>query len=137
MEWKDEYSVGISAIDQEHQVLVEYVSDIEYAIESSDRQAVEAAIGRLASFAVTHFSFEETLMQVQRYEDVKAHVEGHKSFLATLNSLQDKYRDEAVSNGTLEALHTWLAQHFTGDDKLYASSLAPKDRDWMDKYFPS
>jgi len=137
MEWKEEYSVGISAIDQEHQVLVEYVSDIEYAIELSDRAAIEAAIGRLASFAVTHFSFEETLMQVQRYEDVSAHVEGHKSFLAAVNSLQDQYHDDAVSTGTIDALHTWLAQHFMGDDRLYASSLAPKDRDWMDKYFPS
>ena len=137
MDWREEYETGISAIDHEHHVLVDYVSDIEYAVAANDYQAVECTIGRLISFSITHFSFEETLMETQHYRDIHEHIDGHKRFLAALEVLQGTAQVEEVAKTLAESVQTLLVRHLTSDDKEYASSLTAKNRGWVQEYFPS
>jgi hemerythrin len=134
MEWKEQYSLQIPEIDSEHHALVDYVTGVEEVVAKGEEwSAVCSAIERLASFAITHFTFEETLMQIQGYRDADAHVKGHQAFLAALKSIEGKGASADVT-GSLRRL---LEEHFTSDDRSYASSLSSKDIDRVRKYVPS
>ena len=138
MEWKEAYSLQIPEIDKEHQIMVEYVTVVERAIANGEpASAVEAAIGRLASFAVTHFGFEETLMRIQEYPGSEDHMESHQRFLMELKAIQEQAGSSSPSKHFVGFLHTWLERHFLADDRLYASSLTSKARELVRKYVPS
>ena len=138
MEWKEEYSVQIPEIDTEHHILLDYVTRIENAIANGEEWSnVCSEIERLASFAITHFTFEETLMQIQGYGNTNAHVKDHQKFLAALKSIEEKVHVDTRSTDVPEFLHTLLEEHILSDDKSYASSLSNKDKDLLRKYVPS
>ncbi len=137
MEWKDEYSVQIPEIDREHRILLEYVTGVEEAAAGGDAPGALAAVGRLLSFAVTHFTFEETVMRIQGYGDLDAHFQGHQRFLDQLRSLEEQIRSERLPADLAAALRGWLEKHFLADDRYYAASLSATERDVIRKYCPS
>jgi len=137
MEWKEEYSVQIPEIDREHRILLEYVTGVEEAVAGGEISAALAAIGRLLSFTVTHFTFEETVMRIQGYGDLDAHFQGHQRFLQELRALEEQARAEHLPPDAAAALRGWLEKHFLADDRYYAASLSAKERDVIRKYCPS
>ncbi len=137
MEWKEEYSVHIPEIDREHRILLDYVTGVEDALAGRTREPPPAAIGRLASFALTHFTFEETVMRIQGYGDLDAHCKGHQRFLADLRALEDQACAEGLPPDMAQPLRDWLEKHFLADDRFYAASLSAKERDLIRRYCPS
>ncbi len=136
MEWKDEYSVQVPEIDREHRILLDYVTGVEDAFQSGSPPVLDA-IGRLLSFAVTHFTFEETVMRIQGYRDLDAHFTGHQQFLDKLRALEEQAREQRLPADAPSMLRSWMERHFLADDRYYAASLSPKQRDLIRKYCPS
>ncbi len=136
MEWKEEYSVQIPEIDREHRILLDYVTGVEEALDGGG-SPVPHAIGRLLSFAVTHFTFEETVMRIQGYVDLEAHFRAHQQFLDKLRALEEQAREQRLPADAPSVLRGWMEQHFLADDRFYAASLSPKDKDLIRKYCPS
>lgn len=138
MEWKDEYSVGIPEIDSEHRIMAEYVTGVERAVANNEvGLAIGSAIGRLASFTVAHFSFEETLMRIHEYPGMDDHVQSHRQFVSQLKEIQEQATAGASPEEIVRFLQTWLEKHFLADDRIYASSLSEKTRERIRKYVSS
>jgi hemerythrin-like metal-binding protein len=138
MEWKQEYSVQIPEIDKEHQIMLDYMNAIERTIARNEpSSAVESAIGRLASFAVAHFTFEETLMRIQEYPGIDDHIESHRKFVAELQEIQTQAGEGTPPGDVIQVLKTWLERHFLTDDQIYAASLSNKARELARKYVAS
>ncbi len=135
MEWKEEYSVQIPEIDREHRILLDYVTGVEQAIKG--RKPALDAIGQLLSFAVTHFTFEESVMRIQGYGSLETHFKGHQHFLDELRALERQAREVRLPSDASSVLRGWLEQHFVADDRYYAASLSTQQREFIRKYCPS
>src|ERR1039457_4142505 len=102
MEWKDEYSVGIHEIEEQHRTLTDCITSIEQAVAQYDRQSADAALVRLADFAQAHFTLEESLMRIHDYPRLEEHADDHKHFSVHLKTLQERFLTTDVFRERIE-----------------------------------
>jgi hemerythrin len=121
MEWREEFSVGIPEIDDQHRVLIDCVSLIEDAVTTQQRwSAVHAGLGRLVQFAQVHFAVEESLMRIHHYPGLAKHAEEHRRFSLDMEALQEKSLRVDVSAEMVAFLQGWFDNHIMTSDKQYA-----------------
>jgi len=95
------YILGIPEIDAQHEELHELVNSLREVITRKDqRHLVHQALKRLHQLLVTHFAFEEALMQMIRYPDLPQHKKMHKGVL----NLFENYFDHPPEPGDYEIL---------------------------------
>jgi len=127
--WKDEYSVGIDSIDQQHKKLVNLINHLQTAIDYSTGEEFERdALDELVDYTKTHFTYEEGLMRDNDYPDFEAHKAQHEAMfkkVAEVLAEYEKDQDTAMSNA-VEYLKNWLINHINGTDKQYSSYLIGK-----------
>ena len=128
MQWKEEYSIGIPEIDADHRRLADCLTEIEQAVAEGGRGAiVHFALAQLISISSVHFDIEESLMKIQRYPQVDDHTAGHGAFLQRLETIEENFLAEPLSSESVQFLKVWLEEHFTAEDKDYASYLSQRD----------
>ena len=123
MEWKNEYSVGIREIDEQHKTIIECISSIKKAAVRFDRPSTDAAVVLLADLAQAHFTLEESLMRILDYPRLEEHAADHKTFSVHLRALQERFVTTDVFHHRLEILHEWWDTHVQKHDKSYALHL--------------
>lgn len=124
MEWKDQYSVGIQEIDDQHRKLIDLFSTIEKAtrLQSGWRDILYGIVA-LKGYAKTHFDFEEGLMRLYGYSQTVEHEELHRYFFANLEAIANKSHNDAVANELAKFLFDWLTNHIEGADRGYARHI--------------
>ena len=113
VEWKDEYSVGIDSIDQQHKRLLNLINQLQTAIDYSTK---------------THFTYEEGLMRDNDYPDFEPHKLQHEKMFEKVREVLSEYeqdQDTAMTNA-VNYLKDWLINHINGTDKEYSSYLIGK-----------
>jgi len=124
MEWKKEYSVHVPEVDDSHRVIAEHITEIEQAVAHGEPWLViHSAIADLTDYTRIHFALEETVMRIQRYPDLQAHINSHNHFLADLTVLARNALAEAGSKCSIEFLRLWFEEHLF-EDKKYIASLS-------------
>ncbi|HHV72793.1 MAG TPA: hemerythrin family protein [Clostridia bacterium] len=131
--WKDEYSMGIAKIDQQHKRLFEIGSQIYELARLKDDvdhfDEIVAIIGELKDYTKYHFQFEEELMDLYQYPQVKLHKLEHFSFIKKLNDLDLDRIDEdqeRVIMDLLDFVISWVTNHIIKSDFLYKDFLKGK-----------
>ena len=124
LEWKDEYSVGVPAVDHEHQELIGLLNQLHEAL-ASGRPETEAAeiFGDLFRAISSHFALEERFMREHGYDQAAQHKADHERLLDELRDIMDDHRDtEAPSADHLTAsVEKWFVNHFkTHDARLHS-----------------
>jgi hemerythrin-like metal-binding protein len=129
VEWKDEYSVGIDSIDQQHKKLLNLINQLQTAVDYSTGEEFEReALDELVDYTKTHFTYEEGLMEQNDYPDFEPHKAQHVEMFNKVEEVlaeYDKDPDTAMSNA-VEYLKDWLIKHINGTDKQYSSFLIDK-----------
>ena len=129
IEWRDEYSVGIDSIDQQHRKLINLINQLSTAVDYSTGEEFEReALAELVDYTKTHFSYEEGLMEANGYPDYEAHKAQHEAMIAEVGVVLAEYEkdhDKAMSHAT-DYLKGWLIKHINGTDKEYSSFLIGK-----------
>ncbi len=127
--WKEEYSVGIDSIDQQHKKLLSLINQLQTAVDYSTGEEFEReALDELVAYTKDHFSYEEGLMEKNAYPDFVAHKAQHVKMIRKVEDVlaeYDKDRETAMSNA-LDFLKSWLITHINGTDKEYSSFLIEK-----------
>ncbi len=127
--WKEEYSVGVQVLDDDHKKLVQLLNQFttayDYAMsESFERQALED----LVDYTKTHFLREEKIMEENGYPDIVAHKEQHRKMIEQVEVFVGLYHQKG--HEALEDVSTflskWLINHINGTDKQYTSHLNGK-----------
>ena len=121
LEWKDSYSVGVPAVDHEHQELIELLNGLHEALAGGGN--VEQVFGDLFRAISAHFALEERFMREHGYDQVAQHKADHERLLDELRDIMDDYRaDGDDSAGKLAAgVDAWFVNHFkTHDARLHA-----------------
>jgi hemerythrin len=147
LQWSSDLEIGISVIDSQHQRIVDYINKVEEAHLNNSPAEVLDVLEELVDYTVSHFAFEETLLEEAGYPFIKAHKKVHELFTRRVV----EYQNAAKAGGdvTVELLHTlksWLVNHIKHDDKDYsklvASNLAEatsraksRSGSWMSRLF--
>lgn len=120
MQWKDEYSVGVAEIDDQHKGFIDLLAVIDAAITNRESWSdVFFKLEQLREHARFHFAVEESLMRMHGYPTLAEHVEMHKHFLAKLDQLQMTTLSRQVTMATINYLRNWYTEHMQGADVAY------------------
>lgn len=121
LRWKDEYSVGIEAVDHEHKELIDLINRLHAQLSSRDG-SVEAFFGDLLKGISAHFALEERFMGEHGYDQLSQHKADHERLLDDLREMMDELpNDEQTADSGLAArLDAWFSRHFeTHDARLH------------------
>lgn len=124
--WRDDLSVGIESIDNDHKKLLTLINNLQSAAhynmgESFERQALQ----ELADYTKYHFEREERLMREHEYPDYEAHEAQHREMIDRVNdalAAYDKNPEDTVNELT-KLLKSWLLRHIAGTDQQYSEYL--------------
>ncbi len=128
LQWKDQYSVGIEAVDYEHKELIALINRL-YAELASGRatSSVEAFFGDLLKGISAHFALEERFMHEHGYDQLPQHKADHERLLDELRDMMDDEliehdTDDALDGDLRDRLDAWFSRHFeTHDARLHKS----------------
>ncbi|HFE39104.1 MAG TPA: bacteriohemerythrin, partial [Gammaproteobacteria bacterium] len=131
-EWDESYRLGLTEIDRQHKILIEMINELNYHVqENHDAKFIQRIFQGLINFTISHFGYEENLIERYEYEEREGHKAKHKKLLAQLTDLQvrlDNHEDK-VMDELLIFLSDWLSKHIKGSDKHYANALLAKGVD--------
>ena len=129
MEWKQQYSVNIKSIDEQHKKWIAIINKLDTALTSGQSDDILGPIIQEAlDYTGTHFSFEEDMMLEHGYPEYHAHKQIHADFIADIQSLNDRMQgnDAGLAIDLLGTLGSWLVKHILDEDKKYSSYLNEK-----------
>jgi hemerythrin len=123
MQWSIVLDTGISVIDKQHRRIVEYINTLYDAHQAADNKDTAPILGELIDYTMTHFAFEESLMEEGGYPYLKAHKRVHHLFTKKVGEYVARAKaGEDVTAELLEMLKRWLFSHIKNDDADYVES---------------
>jgi hemerythrin len=144
-----EYQTGINAVDQQHQRLVNMVNDLDdvrkavYRTFDKKQEAVGAVVTELVDYTISHFAFEEALMQDANYKFLSAHKRIHELLIQRAGEYTERWASgEDIADELHDVLTRWLFNHIRNDDCAFAPAVKAKvkeldgqDPGWLGKFF--
>ncbi len=124
--WGDNWLTGISAIDQDHQKLVNLTNELSQSIaDKKDREAIGKVFAGLLAYIREHFSREEEIWRSGNLPSAADHKRVHADLAKQVTDYEAAYRagTTEISEDLLEFLRTWLIEHVFQSDKLAAERL--------------
>ena len=123
IEWKDEFSIGIAAVDFEHRDLIGLINDLHETLEQGvSYDNVVTTLGEIYAQISGHFALEERFMRDTEYAAYPAHKESHEALLDELRDIMDRVEDDGSydKDRLARELEQWFTVHFrTHDAKLH------------------
>jgi hemerythrin len=121
--WRDEFSVGVDAVDHEHREMIALINELDEAMQDDASQAdVVRALGEIYARISAHFALEEKTMRTARYVHLAEHKQDHEQLLDELLDVIDSVDDEGRYDRAdlSRSLDRWFSDHFqTHDAKLH------------------
>lgn len=122
LQWKDQYSVGIDAVDHEHKELITLINRLHDELKSKgDVISIRAFFGDLFTGISAHFALEERFMREHRYDQFSQHKADHERLLDEIRDIMDDFEDDEIASAELGTkLDAWFSRHFeTHDARLH------------------
>ena len=119
IEWDENYSVGVAAVDHEHRELIGLVNEAhDRLMRPGAADAVMDFLGEIYARISAHFALEEQIMRARNYDHYDEHKADHERLLDEIRDIMDDYEDEELFSEELLAqqLKTWFAGHFRSHD---------------------
>jgi hemerythrin len=127
--WKEEYTINIPKIDEQHKKLVGYINQLYDAmlIGNGEKEVAEILEG-LTVYTVYHFRTEEQLMFGNSYPDYHQHKAQHDELEKQVSAFKDKYneRNPRIITELAGFLKNWLISHIAASDKIMGRYLNGK-----------
>jgi len=123
IEWKEEYSVNVKIIDEQHKHFVGILNKLYEAVQGGKEEKLPEIIDELVSYAKVHFATEEKYFDEFDFEGSAEHKEEHKKLTARVGEFLARKNEDPlkVSYELLDFLEDWLVHHLAELDKKYTS----------------
>jgi hemerythrin len=122
--WTKDLDTGIEVIDGQHKQIVEYINKLDDAKLTLNRSVIKKVISDTIDYTVSHFGFEETLIEDAGYEFVRPHKRVHELFIKRVSEYKDRFENgEDVADDLHDLLFRWLFSHIRNDDAAYVPSV--------------
>jgi len=121
IQWSPDYELGIGVIDGQHKRIVEYINDVHHIAENNgSRDDIEQVLHLLVDYTLSHFAFEEALLEESYYPELPEHQISHRTFETQIQVLQERFNNgESVAIELADVLQQWLFKHIMTDDQSY------------------
>ena len=121
--WVPELDTGIDEIDRQHRRIVDYINKLYELRESPDREALGDVIGEMVDYTLSHFVFEETLIENAGYMLAGPHKKVHELFTRRVSEMQTRFdAGEDVAAELHGMLSRWLFNHIRNEDHGYVDA---------------
>lgn len=130
IQWNDELSVGVDAIDDQHKELIRIANGLMNAVDKgADQRVVNNVITRLRAYTVFHFNSEEKLMEKYHFPHRGQHEVEHRRLKADVKRFQRTLyeKDDLTPESVLNFLKIWLLKHILSTDREFAKFIHDKD----------
>jgi len=134
--WDPSLNVGIDVIDKQHKRIVEYINEVHENLGDRNREVLGGVIDSMIDYTLTHFAFEEALMERAGYPILKDHRLVHQSFAQRMRDHKKQFdAGKDVTRQLLGDLQIWLTSHIKRDDQDYAVLVrkAVTEKSWVAK----
>jgi hemerythrin len=122
--WSHELDTHVAVIDAQHQRIVGYINALLDAEQHQDRQMIGRVIDGLVDYTLSHFAFEESLMEQAGYVFLAAHKQAHERFTKKIAGFVERFRaGEDVAAELQDMLARWLVNHIKDEDGDYAETV--------------
>lgn len=114
--WKEEYNTGEAEVDKQHQILFNYLADLEVQMQKGiDERYVGNLLDNLGLFTRSHFCYEEICMRRAKCPVAAKNKEQHSKLLETYVRYRERFEREGMSDDLVQKLHdlleSWLINH--------------------------
>ena len=92
LQWVPDLDTGISEIDVQHRRIVDYINRVNELRATHDRKGLEEVIAEMVDYTMSHFAFEEELMQNAGYMFTGPHKRA-RSVDAAKAALERRWRE--------------------------------------------
>jgi hemerythrin len=125
-----EFLTGIDAVDQQHQRLVDMVAQLDdvrktsFPAANQKHEAVGKVVSEMIDYTISHFAFEESLMEDAHYKFYNAHKRIHELLIKRAGEFKERWLSgEDIADELYDILSRWLFNHIQNDDKAYAPAV--------------
>ena len=134
IEWTDDLNTNISVIDSQHRRIVDFINQLYDAQANHNKALADEVISDLVDYTISHFSFEENILEQANYPFVEPHKKVHQLFIKKVNQFVERSQaGEDVTDELLIVLKRWLINHIKTEDHDYVDSVGRNLSHMMDK----
>lgn len=122
LEWREEYSVGVKIIDEQHRRMFGLINELIGMIKTTPNAEQIASILRgIIEYKQKHFATEEVYFQRFGFEGTEEHIAEHRKFDAKVEEIREKYGTDFVMFAfeLVDFLEDWLIDHILHTDRKY------------------
>jgi hemerythrin len=124
MVWSERLATGIEEIDNQHKRIVTLVNQLHKIKQSGNFVAIGEVIEEMVDYALSHFAFEEEIMEAANYRFRGAHKRVHDLFVRKIPEFQKRFAaGENISDELHRMLVRWLYNHISNEDQGYVKSI--------------
>jgi hemerythrin len=124
IDWKDEYSVGVASIDEDHKQLLAIVDTLHNRLgESAPAETLARICDKLIEHTLVHFGREEGYFEKTNYPRAAAHRLMHEQLKQRILQFRAEIGERPPPVGKFMFFTDWLAHHIMGEDKTLGSHL--------------
>lgn len=124
IKWQSDLDTGIDVIDDQHRRLVDMINKLHDAQLNHDNKEVGEVLNDVIDYTISHFAFEESLLEEAGYEFLRPHRKVHELFVRRVQEYADRYRKgEDIADELVGLLSRWLLNHIRNDDAAYVRAV--------------
>jgi hemerythrin-like metal-binding protein len=120
---------GLPLMDVHHERLIDLFHEATQLLRSDgDKADLANIINELIAYSMYHFTFEESLMEVNEYataspETCAAHIRQHRVFAGKVLAFRDDLRAGFGIDcwAVVDFLRSWLVDHISTSDRAFAA----------------
>ncbi|MBF0340534.1 MAG: bacteriohemerythrin [Magnetococcales bacterium] len=124
MAWTEEMTVGVTVLDQDHQLLIQLINQLDYSCAISDPIPVGLVLIELVNYTRHHFAREEDYLRQIQFPGITRHQERHHDFAEQVLVLRQRFfrdQDLNLADELHQLMATWLTKHILVEDRAYLS----------------
>ena len=128
MEWSENLSIGIDALDEQHKTLIQRLNHVSAALASHQgEKEVASTLEFLIKYTDYHFSKEEEYMKQYNYPGLDEQQEKHAALKHILVELEEEFIEDGATKTLASSIDTflvnWLTKHIEGTDLKFGQFL--------------
>ena len=123
LHWVPELDTGIAEIDTQHKRILDYINKLHDLRSSPDRAALGDVIGETVDYTLSHFAFEESVIESAGYMFAGPHKKVHELFTRKVAEMQSRFdAGEDIATELHGMLSRWLFNHIRNEDHGYVDA---------------
>lgn len=124
LSWKDSYNTGITEIDSQHKQILDYINQLDEARKFKSKREIGDVIEGVCDYTMSHFAFEEALMEQANYPYAGPHKNVHETLIKRVATFKNRFdTGEDITSEFHSLLRRWLINHIQRDDAAYVKAV--------------